>query len=117
MKQFGSMKTTSTHIAILKNTFPVIFHSKTVCCIINNSQIIFLGNSLYFFNMTRVSKNVRSKNSSSFISNGSFYFTLVYSQVFRVYIHKNRSAILPNNSRSSGYITKRGGNHFALFSK
>src|SRR5690554_4792042 len=117
MKQFGSMKTTSTYIAILKNTFPFIFHSKTMCCIINNSQIIFLGNAIYFFNMTRVSKNVRSKNSGSFISNGSFYFTLVYSQVFWVYIHKNRSAILPDNSRSSGYITKRGSDNFALFSE
>src|SRR5690554_120154 len=117
MKQFGSVKAARTHIAIFKNAFSVIFYSKTMSRIIDNRQIIFLGNAFYFFNMTRISKNVRSKYSRSFIRNRSFYFTLVYSQVLWVYIHKNRSAILPNNSRSGGDITKRGGNHFALFSK
>jgi uncharacterized membrane protein len=63
VEDFSSLKTTCTYISIIEDALSFILHAKTMGCIVNHFQIVFLCTFCYERHNTRITKNMSRQNS------------------------------------------------------
>ena len=109
------METGNGDGTLFEYAFALIGSTYRVASIIDNWDIMSLGDSINRLEVAIVTKHMDWHNSNSMAGNLLFYLRSINIQRLWVNIYKDRSTVLPHNRTNCGNKGKRWSNNLTLF--
>lgn len=88
---FGGVETQCADVTPIENRFTIFTNAEGMCSIVDDIEIMLLGDSIYAFIIARLTIHMRRHDSNRVWCNGGFDFARIYITGGRFYVDKNRS--------------------------
>ena len=100
---FGGMETERRQIALIQHRLTIHLHSKGMRGVIDDFQVVLVGNSLDTFHITGLPITMHRHDGCGMGCDGCFNLIRVNSTIGRVNVHKDWLATIPPNGMGGGY--------------
>ncbi len=112
-EHLGGMEAQDGEVAMLEQAFTLVLDAKGMRRVINDLQVVVVGNGLNSLNVAGVAVHMDRQNGSGLWSDGGFDLVWVDVQCLGVNIHEHRLNAVPEQGMGCGNEGVRRGDHLA----
>lgn len=113
VEDLGGMKADTRKVTMAQHTAALVFHAKHMACVVNDAQVVVVGNFLNGGDVARVAIAVHRHDSGGLRGDSGLDLGGVQVQSVGLHVNKHRLVAVPVQRVGRGHKAVRGGDDFA----